>query len=77
MLYNWPMLHAYINVEYGLLNGLYLAILSNFFQHAFNRSGIDNFYDVGICIDGHLTSMWNWCNAWAWQLYRISKIRNR
>src|SRR6266581_652191 len=76
-LYNWPTLHAYIDVEYGSLNRLYLAILSDFFRHAFDRTGADNFYDVGSCIDGHLTSMWNWCNAWAWQLCRISEIGNR
>ncbi len=31
-LYNWLALRTYIDVEYGLLDGLYLAILSNFFQ---------------------------------------------
>jgi len=25
-------------------------------------SGADNFYDAGSCIDGRLTSAWNWCN---------------
>jgi len=76
-LYNWPTLHAYIDVEYGSLDRLYLAILSDFFRHAFDRTGADNFYDVGSCIDGHLTSMWNWCNVWAWQICRISEIGNR
>ena len=24
-------------------------------------SGADNFFDAGSCIDGRLTSAWNWC----------------
>ena len=34
----------------------------DFFKHAFDGSGADNFYDAGSCIDGRLTSAWNWCN---------------
>ena len=25
-------------------------------------SGADNFFDAGSCIDGRLTSAWNWCS---------------
>lgn len=25
-------------------------------------SGADNFYDAGSCIDGRMTSAWNWCS---------------
>ncbi len=25
-------------------------------------SGAENFFDAGSCIDGRLTSAWNWCN---------------
>lgn len=25
-------------------------------------SGSDNFFDAGSCIDGRLTSAWNWCS---------------
>ena len=39
------------------------AILVDFFRHGFDGSGADNFYDAGSCIDGRLTSAWNWCSA--------------
>ena len=37
-------------------------VLHDFFRSAFDGSGADNFYDAGSCIDGRLTSAWNWCN---------------
>lgn len=37
-------------------------ILTDFFTHGFDGSGADNFYDAGSCIDGRLTSAWNWCS---------------
>ncbi|KAF8263948.1 hypothetical protein EI94DRAFT_1739579 [Lactarius quietus] len=49
--------------EYGSLDALYLDILGDFFRHAFDGSGADNFYDAGSCIDGRLTSAWNWCSS--------------
>jgi hypothetical protein len=62
-LYNSPALRAYIDAEYGSLDALYLEILGDFFRHAFDGSGADNFYDAGSCIDGRLTSAWNWCSS--------------
>lgn len=47
----------------GSLGGastLLLTILSDFFRFAFDGSGADNFEDAGSCIDGRLTSAWNW-----------------
>src|SRR5229473_2639325 len=54
--YKSPTLCAYIDAECGSLDALYLEILCDFFRHAFDGSGVDNFYDAGSCIDGRLTS---------------------
>ena len=62
-LYGTPALRAYIDAEFGSLDALYLDILGDFFRHAFDGSGADNFYDAGSCIDGRLTSAWNWCSS--------------
>jgi len=52
----------YINRKFGSLEGACKHILRDFFRYAFDGSGADNFYDAGSCIDGRLTSAWNWCS---------------
>ena len=37
--------------------------MGDFFKHGFDGSGADNFFDAGSCIDGRLTSAWNWCST--------------
>jgi len=51
----------YIETTFGGIEKLVKDILLDFFRSAFDGSGADNFYDAGSCIDGRLTSAWNWC----------------
>jgi len=57
-----PAIRSYIEDEFGSEDNLYKEILGDFFRHAFDGSGADNFFDAGSCIDGRLTSAWNWCS---------------
>jgi len=57
-----PGLKAYIDGQFGGADECRKAILADFFRHAFDGSGADNFFDAGSCIDGRLTSAWNWCS---------------
>jgi Protein of unknown function (DUF2009) len=54
-------LRNYIEGEFGSAETLTREILGDFFRHGFDGSGADNFFDAGSCIDGRLTSAWNWC----------------
>ena len=56
-----PALRSYIEDEFGSEENCYREILGDFFRHGFDGSGADNFFDAGSCIDGRLTSAWNWC----------------
>ncbi|BFZ59643.1 hypothetical protein YB2330_000657 [Saitoella coloradoensis] len=58
-----PFIHGYIEQSFGGVETLKKTILSDFFKHGFDGSGADNFFDAGSCIDGRLTSAWNWCNT--------------
>ncbi|KXS21395.1 hypothetical protein M427DRAFT_93855 [Gonapodya prolifera JEL478] len=53
---------AYIDGSFGGVEKLRKDVLLDFFRHAFDGSGADNFFDAGSCIDGRLTSAWNWCS---------------
>lgn len=57
-----PNTKAYIYDSFGGPLALQKAILCDFFKHGFDGSGADNFFDAGSCIDGRLTSAWNWCS---------------
>jgi hypothetical protein len=48
--------------SFGGIEKVKKDILFDFFTHAFDGSGGDNFFDAGSCIDGRLTSAWNWCS---------------
>jgi hypothetical protein len=54
---------------YGGIEKAKKDILHDFFTHAFDGSGGDNFFDAGSCIDGRLTSAWNWCSSLASKPY--------
>jgi hypothetical protein len=51
-----------VDVGFGGVEKLRKDILYDFFRSAFDGSGADNFYDAGSCIDGRMTSAWNWCS---------------
>ena len=62
-------LTRYIQASYGGIEKAKMDILHDFFTHAFDGSGGDNFFDAGSCIDGRLTSAWNWCTLLATKPY--------
>jgi len=53
-----PAMKRFFDNEFSGLDVLRLAILQDFFRHGFDGSGDDG----GSCIDGRLTSCWNWCS---------------
>ncbi|KAF9194913.1 hypothetical protein BGZ50_005546 [Haplosporangium sp. Z 11] len=55
-------IHAYIRDTFGGVTKLRKTIVCDFFRMAFDGSGADNFFSAGSCIDGRLTSAWNWCS---------------
>ena len=54
-------LKQYIVGTYGSAEKAKMTVLCDFFKGAFDGSGGDNFFEAGSCIDGRLTSAWNWC----------------
>lgn len=58
-----PEIFKFINDTFGGIEACRKLILCDFFRHAFDGSGADNFFDAGSCIDGRLTSAWNWCHT--------------
>lgn len=62
---------AFIDAQFGHIQHFFITVLADFFRHAFDGSGADNFYDAGSCVDGRLTSAWNWCSQIAHKPYFI------
>ncbi|KCV70350.1 hypothetical protein H696_02677 [Fonticula alba] len=55
-------LEAFVVHNFGSVQDATRTILTDFFRHAFDGAGADNFFDAGSCVDGRLTSTWNWCS---------------
>lgn len=54
---SYPGIPKLLKTNYGTYEELRMMILRDFFRHGFDGSGDDG----GSCIDGRLTSAWNWC----------------
>jgi hypothetical protein len=51
-------LTRFMDSAFGGAREAQMSILSDFFKHGFDGSGDDG----GSCVDGRLTSCWNWCS---------------
>lgn len=52
----------YIDEAFGSVEAARKYILRDFFRYAFDGSGASDWFSAGSCIDGRLTSAWNWCS---------------
>ena len=75
-----PFIFKYIEDAFGGIDSLKksmhsmdseltVAILADFFKHAFDGSGADSYFDAGSCIDGRLSSAWNYANTISKKIY--------
>lgn len=55
-------IYHYVCSQFGSISLCQLEILQDFFRHGFDGSGADDYFSAGSCIDGRLTSAWNWCS---------------
>lgn len=58
-----PYVRDWIEAQHGSLQNLQKHIMCDFFKHAFDGSGANDFFSAGSCVDGRLTSTWNWSNT--------------
>lgn len=58
-------LDAYVKKQFGSQHHLKMTVLADYFKHGFDGSGDDG----GSCIDGRLTSSWNWTSRLAKKSY--------
>lgn len=56
---------AYVKEQFGSQQNLKMTVLADYFKHGFDGSGDDG----GSCIDGRLTSSWNWTSRLAKKTY--------
>ncbi|KAJ3416703.1 hypothetical protein HDV05_000533 [Chytridiales sp. JEL 0842] len=59
---NDPAMKEYVDKVHGSVEGAKKTILADFFRHGFDGSGALNFFDAGSCVDGRITSCWQWCS---------------
>ena len=45
-----PGIRKYVETSFGSVTDVRKAVLVDFFRHAFDGSGSDNFFDAGSCI---------------------------
>lgn len=64
-----PGAATYVDAVFGSVTTARKVILADFFRHGFDGAGAANYYDAGSCIDGRLTSAWNWCSELATKPY--------
>jgi hypothetical protein len=62
---NDERIESYIKAQFGSAEKLKMAVLADYFKHGFDGSGDDG----GSCIDGRLTSSWNWTSRVAKKPY--------
>ena len=60
-----PRIRSYVEKQFESPHKLQLTVLADFFKHGFDGSGDDG----GSCIDGRLTSSWNWTSRVAKKSY--------